>query len=98
MSQPLSPHQIEEALAGLPGWKVEADALVKSFKFNHFAEALSFIVRLGIECERHDHHPHLTNVWNKVELRFNTHDAGGKITAKDVKMAEAVEHFNWLKS
>ena len=84
------------ALAELPGWQFENDALVKTFTLEHFAAALSFIVRLGLECEKMNHHPHLTNVWNRVALRLSTHDAGGKVTEKDLMLATAIEKFTWV--
>ena len=83
-------------MAELPGWTVEEDALVKTFNLEHFASALSFIVRVGVECEKMDHHPHLINVWNRVTLRLNTHDAGNKVTEKDVQLARAIQHFSWV--
>lgn len=96
MAQALRPKQIEAALAELPGWTFEEDALEKTFTLEHFASALSFIVRMGVECEKMDHHPHLTNVWNRVTLRLNTHDAGNKVTEKDVRLARAIQHFSWV--
>ncbi len=96
MAAPLTPDQIKQALADLPGWKHESDALVKPFKFGSFKEALSFIVRLGLEAEAINHHPDLHNVYNRVTLRLNTHDAGGKVTRKDVDLARAIEEFSWV--
>ena len=96
MTRPLTRNKIEAALAELPGWSFEDDVLVKTFKLEHFAAALSFIVRMGVECEKMNHHPHLTNVWNRVTVRLTTHDAGNKVTAKDVKLAGAIQHFSWV--
>ena len=94
MTQVIGIEEIEAALAKLPGWAFEEDALVKTFALEHFASALSFIVRVGIECEKEDHHPHLTNQWNLVTLRFSTHDAGNKVTLKDVQLARAIQNFS----
>ena len=91
MSKPLSPADVDQALAELPGWTFANDSLEKTFKLADFSEALGFIVRLGVEAERLNHHPLLTNVWNRVTLRLNTHDAGNKVTERDVALARAVE-------
>jgi 4a-hydroxytetrahydrobiopterin dehydratase len=91
MTAPLSSTEIEQALTMLPGWTRSGDALEKTFVFPDFSAALGFIVRVGIEAERLNHHPHLTNVWNRVTLRLNTHDAGNQITARDLALARAVE-------
>ncbi len=91
MSKPLTTDEIHAALAGLSGWRYEADALAKEFKFGSFREALAFMVRVGFEAEARDHHPEWTNVYNRVAIRLNTHSAGGKVTATDVELAEAIE-------
>jgi 4a-hydroxytetrahydrobiopterin dehydratase len=96
-SQPLVPTEIAAALKELPGWSFEHDALAKEFKFGSFKEALGFMVRAGFEAEAMDHHPDWTNVYNRVSVRLNTHDAGGKVTAKDVKLAQRFEQINCVK-
>ncbi len=94
-TQPLTPAEITAALPALPGWKFERDALAKEFKFGSFKEALSFMVRVGFEAEAMDHHPDWTNVYNRVAIRLNTHDAGGKVTAKDVALANKIQALSW---
>ena len=91
MANPLQPAEIKTALAGLPGWTLAQDALVKEFKFGGFREAMAFMVRVGFEAEAMDHHPDWTNVYNRVVIRLNTHDAGGKVTAKDVELARKIQ-------
>lgn len=90
-SHPLTPSEITTALTTLPGWACERDALAKEFKFGSFKEALAFMVRVGFEAEAMDHHPDWTNVYNRVAVRLNTHDAGGKVTAKDVALAQKMQ-------
>lgn len=95
-SRPLSPTKIAAALNALPGWTFKRDALSKEFKFGSFREAMSFMVRAGFEAEAMDHHPEWTNVYNRVAVRLNTHDAGGKVTAKDVELAQRFEKISWV--
>ena len=95
-SQSLTPAEINEALRALPGWKFDRDALAKEFKFGSFKEALSFMVRVGFEAEAMDHHPDWTNVYNRVAVRLNTHDAGGKVTAKDAALAKKIQAISWV--
>lgn len=95
-SQPLTPAEINEALRALPGWKFDRDALAKEFKFGTFKEALSFMVRVGFEAEAMDHHPDWTNIYNRVAIRLNTHDAGGKVTAKDAALAKKIQALSWV--
>ena len=91
MAKPLTTAEIDAALAGLPGWSLAGDALAKDFKFGNFREAMAFMVRVGFEAEAMDHHPDWTNVYNRVAIRLNTHDAGGKVTAKDVELAKKIQ-------
>ena len=91
MDEPLTPDQIEAALADLPGWSHQDDRIRKSFAFDNFRAATAFIVRLSFEAEQRDHHPEIFNCWNRVEIALNTHSAGGKVTAKDVDLATAID-------
>ncbi len=94
MAKPLNRAKIETALAGLPGWTFKRDALAKNFQFKDFREAMGFMVRAAFEAEAMNHHPEWTNVYNRVSVRLNTHDAGGKVTAKDVELAGRIEKIS----
>jgi 4a-hydroxytetrahydrobiopterin dehydratase len=96
MSTPLKPEEITQACARLPGWKFDRDALTKTFKFGSFREALSFMTRVAFEAEELNHHPEWTNVYNRLEVRLNTHDAGGKVTGKDVELAARMQKISWV--
>ncbi len=93
---PLSPEEIEESLRGLPGWALADDSLEKTFEFGSFREAMSFMVRVAFEVEGMNHHPEWTNVYNRVRVRLNTHDAGGRVTAKDVELAGRIQRISWV--
>lgn len=96
MAKPLTSVEITDALRALPGWVQAGDALAKEFKFGSFREALSFMVRVSFEAEAMDHHPDWTNVYNRVAVRLCTHDAGGKVTAKDVALAQKIQAISWV--
>jgi 4a-hydroxytetrahydrobiopterin dehydratase len=96
MAKALDPSEISAALAALPGWARDGDVLAKTFKFGTFREAMSFMIRVGFEAEAMDHHPDWTNVYNRVSVRLNTHDAGGKVTAKDVELARKIQAISWV--
>lgn len=87
---------IEKSLQELPGWSAQNDRLCKQFCFGSFREAISFIVRVGFEAEAIDHHPEILNVYNKVDIALTSHDAGNKITQRDVSLAQAIERFSWV--
>jgi 4a-hydroxytetrahydrobiopterin dehydratase len=95
MAEPLSREAIDEALASLPGWTFDDDRLKREFRFESFKEALSFIVRIGLHAEEANHHPEIFNVYSTVKIALNTHDAGGKVTDKDVALARVIQSVDW---
>jgi len=94
--KPLEAAKIDEALKDLPKWSLEGDALTKTFTFKDFREAVGFMVRLAFEAESLNHHPEMSNVYNRVVVRLTTHDAGDRVTEFDVALAEAIERFSWV--
>lgn len=72
-------------------WIEENNMLKKSFKFKDFQEAFAFMTRVAFLAEEHQHHPNWSNVYNKVEIELTTHDKGNKVTAKDHKLAKAID-------
>ena len=82
--------EIELALAGLPGWNRDGDALLRAYKFADFIHAFAFMTRVALLAERADHHPEWSNVYNRVTVRLTTHDASG-VTARDVDLARAID-------
>lgn len=90
---PLSPDRLSAALAALPGWRCERDALVRTYRFAGFAAALAWMQDAGVEIERLDHHPEWTNVYDRVMVRLSTHDAGGTVTQRDVELAKILQRL-----
>ena len=96
MSTTLTDAQITDALENLAGWTFQNDKITKTYRFGSFKEAMSFIVRLSYEAEALNHHPELFNVYSTVRIALNTHDAGGKVTAKDLDLAKRIEEIAWV--
>ncbi len=91
MSSALTPEQLKVALIGLEGWGVDDGKLLKVFELKDFKAALAFINEVGAVAEALDHHPEIHNTWNRVTLRLCTHDAGGRLTEKDLTLARAIQ-------
>lgn len=72
-------------------WKEDNNQLVNTFTFGDFSEAFGFMTRVAILVEKLDHHPEWSNVYNKVEIRLSTHDAGNRITEKDRHLAAEID-------
>ena len=93
MGQKLAGEARKQALAKLAGWTEVAgrDAIAKTFVFKDFNEAFGFMSRVALAAEKADHHP---NGQTLQDRRGGAVDprAGG-VTAKDISLAEAMEHF-----
>jgi 4a-hydroxytetrahydrobiopterin dehydratase len=76
------------------GWQIEngGKAFVRAFSFKDFSEAFAFLTRVALHAEKVDHHPEFTSVWNRVDFRLTSHDAGG-LTERDVRLAEAINRI-----
>jgi len=74
----------------IESWEEINNSLQKSYLFSDFKEALDFINKVGGISESMNHHPEITNIYNKVTLRLKTHDKN-KITDLDYLMAKKVD-------
>ncbi len=74
------------------GWALSADgkAIERTMRFKDFVEAFAFLTRVAEHAEAVDHHPEFTSIWNRVDFRLTSHDAGG-VTARDVALAKAID-------
>ena len=84
----LDDKEIQTALEALPGWKVKDGKLHKSFKFDSFAEAIGWMVSVGIYADNKDHHPDWANSYNRVEVDLSTHDLDDAISNLDLELAQ----------
>jgi 4a-hydroxytetrahydrobiopterin dehydratase len=88
----LSEAEREGALRALSGWSYDParTGIAKRFMFRDFGAAFAFMTRVAMAAEKADHHPDWSNVWNRVDVLLNTHDAGG-VTEKDIALARAMD-------
>ena len=71
-------------------WQLKGKFIHRDFVFKDFIEAFSFMTAVALIAEKSAHHPDWKNVYNKVTITLNTHDADG-LTAKDFDLATAIE-------
>lgn len=86
----LSTEEIEQRLSALPEWTLAGGKLHREYKFPGFALAIGFFAAAAPAIEKMDHHPEWSNVYNRVDIRLTTHDAGG-LTARDTALAAAID-------
>lgn len=91
MASKLSDIEIQRALGARAGWQRRGDVLTRTFEFPTFPAAIAFVGRVADVAEGVKHHPDLDIRYTKVTCSLWTHTAGG-ITAKDFKLAEAIDN------
>ena len=87
----LNPEEITKGMQEIDDWFYVDKSLEKEFKLKTFADALAFIIKIGIESEKMDHHPDINlHSRNKVKITLSTHDVGG-VTENDIKLAQIID-------
>lgn len=86
----LSDAEVQERLAGLPGWERAGGAIEKSFECGDFVGSVEFVGKLVEPAEAMNHHPDLSISWDTVTVTISTHSEGG-LTANDLAMAGVID-------
>lgn len=89
----LKENQIAAALAAVPHWSRQDNAIVRTFQFKDFPAAVKFVNAVAVAAEEAWHHPDIDIRWNKVTLTLTTHDAGG-LTRKDFDLARQFDQLS----
>ena len=87
----ISPDEINKSLS-TQGWQYKDQKISKTFNFNSYMEGIEFINKIAQIAEKEDHHPNITNVYNKVEIVLFTHSENA-ITEKDYNLANQIEEI-----
>ncbi len=74
-------------------WEALDGRLQREFRFTDFSEAFGFMTRVALLAERQDHHPDMTISWNRVVVETTSHDAGNTVTARDHRLAAAIDQL-----
>ncbi|MEP6702601.1 MAG: 4a-hydroxytetrahydrobiopterin dehydratase [Betaproteobacteria bacterium] len=86
----LADAEIDGALQSLPGWTREGEELRKIYRFDDYYRTIAFVNATAWIAHLQDHHPDLDVHYNRCEVAFSTHDAGG-ITLNDLICAARVD-------
>src|SRR5262245_18608968 len=75
----LKPNEIELLQAETPKWDIAQDrkSISRRFDFKNYYETIAFVNAVAFIANREDHHPDLEVFYNRCQIRFSTHDAGG---------------------
>jgi len=89
--QPLSAADLQHRLATLPGWRVGDGTIERTWDFADFRMAFAFMTRVAADAEALDHHPDWSNVYRRVTIRLSTHEAGNRVTERDLELAARID-------
>ncbi|PRX49014.1 4a-hydroxytetrahydrobiopterin dehydratase [Prauserella shujinwangii] len=90
MAELLSDERIDEALAHLPRWERNGNAIQRTAELANFPQAIQVVNRIAEIAENENHHPDIDIRWRKLTFRLSTHSDGG-ITEKDVQLAGEID-------
>ena len=74
------------------GWTVASDghSANKTYRFPSFSAAISWMASVVNQTDALNHHPEWQNVYNRVEVRLTTHDAG-TLTELDIQLSRVLD-------
>ena len=88
----LSADEIADALAALPEWTREGEAIARGVRCASFREAIGLVNAVADAAEAADHHPDIEIVWRRVTFRLTSKASGG-LTQRDVEMAAEIDRL-----
>jgi len=88
----LSQAEAESKIKTLKAWNLHSTSIQKTFQFKDFQQAFAFMTKVAEVAEEMNHHPDWKNVYNRVEVTLNTHDAGG-LTELDFQLASKMDEL-----
>ena len=88
----LQKEELKEISDKIRGWTIMSNHIEREFDFINFIEAFSFMTKIALICEKHNHHPNWENVYSKVIIKLSTHDLGG-ITNLDQTIALEINNI-----
>lgn len=82
--------ELQTALAELPEWTREGDAIIRTVRCASFRAAIALVDEVADAAEAADHHPDIEIVWRRVTFRLTSKASGG-LTTRDFDMASTID-------
>ncbi|MFM8894155.1 MAG: 4a-hydroxytetrahydrobiopterin dehydratase [Actinomycetales bacterium] len=86
---PLTRQELHTGLAGLSGWAVDENCLVRCDRADTFATAIGWVVAVARAADAMDHHPDIDIRYREVTWRLSTHSVGA-LTELDLALARRI--------
>jgi 4a-hydroxytetrahydrobiopterin dehydratase len=91
MGTPLDDQALAGALADLPGWTGDTNALLRKASLPTFLDAIAVVDKVALVAEELDHHPDIDIRWRTLTFKLSTHASGHRVTSNDVELAHRIE-------
>lgn len=85
--------ELRAALDALHDWRSFPGALQTCFHAPSARAALDLVAAVGDAAEAAGHHPDLDWRYDRVFVRTTSHDVGGAVTARDVRLATTISEL-----
>lgn len=72
-------------------WQTKENYLEKTFSFDSFGDAITFVNQVADVANAENHHPTITVDYKQVTLQTSTHTAGNTITERDHLLADKID-------
>ena len=89
----LTKDEIDSFVSQHSDWAFESDRLVTNYSLKDFDEAIEVMNKVVEVARKIDHHPLMTNVYNRLSFSLCTHSVGDKVTELDVKLAKLLSEI-----
>lgn len=86
----LNTEQLRDTLDQLPMWRHGLGALRTALTCESSAVALSLFAAIGELAQEANHHPDVDWRYDTLFVTLTSHDAGGKVTARDAALARSI--------
>jgi 4a-hydroxytetrahydrobiopterin dehydratase len=86
----LTARELRTIMPRLSGWKLAQNTLSRTFEFQDFVQSLSFVNSLVAYFETVDHHPDVRSAYGEESFELTRYDLGGKVTDRDVEVANKI--------
>jgi 4a-hydroxytetrahydrobiopterin dehydratase len=88
--QRLDAAALAAALALLPDWEGNGEAIAKTFPFSRYESTLAFVNAVARIAQEQDHHPDIAFGYDRCSVAWSTHSVGG-VTLNDLICAAKTE-------
>ena len=86
----LSDQQISDYLEELPHWREIPGGIAAVFQTKTAASAIELFSDIAGAAEMDNHHPDVDWRYNRVFVTTTSHDAGGRVTTRDIALASRI--------